>query len=173
MARTPIQAAGGIVLRGGKVPLFAVVQRRRDREWVLPKGKLYRGESAVACARREVLEETGTDVIVHEFIGAISYDTSSAPKVVQFWRMEAIEAPQQPLMKDIRAVEWLPLNEAVKKLSLPREQLFLRNIGPLAQSLAGGTKPAADMKPAIVEARKDRPLDIIRRGLQRLLARRR
>ena len=37
-------------------------------------------------------------------------------------------------MKDIRAVEWLPLKEAVKRLSLPREQLFLRNVGPLVQN---------------------------------------
>lgn len=131
MGQSHIEAAGGIVLRGTRV---AVVQRRKDRCWVLPKGKLARGESAVAAARREVTEETGHDVTVHEFIGAISYDTPTAPKIVQFWRMEAADAATRPLMKDIRAVEWLPLKEAVKRLSLPREQLFLRNVGPLVQS---------------------------------------
>jgi 8-oxo-dGTP diphosphatase len=133
MTQVHIQAAGGIVLRGGARPLVAVVQRRKDRRWVLPKGKLNRNETALAAARREVVEETGHDVVVHEFIGAISYDTPTAPKIVQFWRMEAADAPQRPLMKDIRAVEWLPLNAAVERLSLPREQIFLRNIGPLAQ----------------------------------------
>lgn len=131
MGQSHIEAAGGIVLRGTRV---AVVQRRKDRCWVLPKGKLTRGETAVAAARREVTEETGHDVVVHEFIGAISYDTPTAPKIVQFWRMEAADAATRPLMKDIRAVEWLPLKEAVKRLSLPREQLFLRNVGPLVQS---------------------------------------
>ena len=132
MGQSHTEAAGGIVLRGTRV---AVVQRRKDRCWVLPKGKLARGETAVAAARREVTEETGHDVTVHEFIGAISYDTPTAPKIVQFWRMEAAtDAPSRPLMKDIRAVEWLPLKEAVKRLSLPREQLFLRNVGPLVQS---------------------------------------
>lgn len=134
MGQTHIEAAGGIVLRGGARPLVAVVQRRKDRRWVLPKGKLNRGESTVAAARREAIEETGHDVLVHEFIGAISYDTGAAPKVVQFWRMEALDTPPRPLTKDIRAVEWLPLNAAVKRLSLPREQVFLRNVGPLAQS---------------------------------------
>lgn len=131
MGQSHIEAAGGIVLRGTRV---AVVQRRKDRCWVLPKGKLARGETAVAAARREVTEETGHDVVVHEFIGAISYDTPTAPKIVQFWRMEAVDAPTRPLMRDIRAVEWLPLKDAVKRLSLPREQLFLRNVGPLVQS---------------------------------------
>lgn len=130
-------------MRGGRKPLVAIVQRRKDRGWVLPKGKLARGESAIAAARREVIEETGHDVVVHEFIGAISYKTRGAPKVVQFWRMEAVEAPPRPLMKDIRAVEWLPLGAAVHRLSLPREQLFLRNIGPLALSLARQTAPRA------------------------------
>jgi hypothetical protein len=38
--RTPIMAAGGIVIRNGAKPLLAVVQRRRANAWVLPKGKL-------------------------------------------------------------------------------------------------------------------------------------
>ena len=33
-------AAGGIVVRGTHTPLIAVVQRRKDDGWVLPKGKL-------------------------------------------------------------------------------------------------------------------------------------
>ena len=146
MAR-PIEAAGGIVLRGQAEPRFAIAQRRKDRAWVLPKGKLNRGERAIDGARREAIEETGHEVIVHEFLGAISYDTSKAPKVVQFWRMEALDTPQHPLMKDIRAVEWLPLKDAVKRLSLPREKAFLRSVGPQARTMALITGPA---KPVVI-----------------------
>ena len=42
---SPILAAGGIVLRGGIRPHVAIVRLRRDKAWVLPKGKLYPGES--------------------------------------------------------------------------------------------------------------------------------
>src|SRR5262249_39372703 len=66
-ARAPILAAGGILLREGSRPRIAIVRLRRDKSWVLPKGKLYPGEHAVAAARREVMEETGHQVSVHEF----------------------------------------------------------------------------------------------------------
>lgn len=39
-------------------------QRREDGDWVLPGGRAPAGESMVACARRETLEETGLDVVV-------------------------------------------------------------------------------------------------------------
>src|SRR5262245_50615523 len=135
MGQAPILAAGGIVIRGGAKPLIAIVQRRKDNAWVLPKGKLKRNERAVAAARREVIEETGHDVFVHEYLGAISYDVSGRPKVVQFWRMQASHQPGGEPMHEIRAVEWLPLPSAIERLSRPVERLFLRNVGRLAVKL--------------------------------------
>ena len=57
MARSPVMAAGGIVLRQGQTPLVAVVRLRKRNEWVLPKGKLDDGETPRAAAEREVVEE--------------------------------------------------------------------------------------------------------------------
>ena len=129
MARKTIQAAGGIVVRNGARPLIAVVQRAKDELWVLPRGKLKFNESAIAGARREVVEETGHRVKVREFLGAITYRARGRPKVVQFWHMQAAVNPSRDVMKDIMAVEWLPLRAAVRRLSYPLEKLFLRNIG--------------------------------------------
>jgi 8-oxo-dGTP diphosphatase len=129
MARKTIQAAGGIVVRGGARPRIAVVQRSKDEAWVLPRGKLERGENPATGARREVVEETGHRVKVHEFLGAITYRARGRPKVVQFWRMQAYERPSRDVMKDIVAVEWLPLAAAVRRLSYPLEKLFLRHVG--------------------------------------------
>jgi 8-oxo-dGTP diphosphatase len=129
MARKTIQAAGGIVVRGGARPRIAVVQRSKDERWVLPRGKLEHGENPASGARREVVEETGHRVKVHEFLGAITYRARGRPKVVQFWRMQAYERPSRDVMKDIVAVEWLPLAAAVRRLSYPLEKLFLRHVG--------------------------------------------
>jgi 8-oxo-dGTP diphosphatase len=135
-----IQAAGGIVVRGGARPLFAVVQRSKDDKWVLPRGKLKRDENPVIGARREVVEETGHRVEVNEFLGAITYRAGGRPKVVQFWQMQAEEEASHELMADIVAVEWLPLKAAVRRLSYPLEKLFLRNVGRRAAKQRSGRK---------------------------------
>ncbi|HME30055.1 MAG TPA: NUDIX domain-containing protein [Pseudolabrys sp.] len=132
MAGKTVHAAGGIVVRNGRRPLIAVVQRAKDELWVLPRGKLKFNESALAGARREVVEETGHRVRVREFLGAITYRARGRPKVVQFWCMQAEVNPSRDVMKDIIAVEWLPLSAAVRRLSYPLERLFLRNVGRVA-----------------------------------------
>jgi 8-oxo-dGTP diphosphatase len=127
--RRSVEAAGGIVMRGRVRPLFAVVQLSRQRAWVLPKGKLNRGETALAAARREAVEETGHDVEVHEFLGSLSYMSAGRPKTVRFWRMQASSRPVAKLMRDVRAVRWLPLSQAVTRLTHEREKLFLEKAG--------------------------------------------
>lgn len=139
MTGTPILAAGGIVLRTGDAPLIAVVLMRKRKDWVLPKGKLNRGESAREAAEREVLEETGHGVRIHEFLGTLAYETNGRPKIVHFWRMEADSAPTRSLMKDISDVDWLPLTEAVERLSRGYEKAFLAEVGPVALAMAAGT----------------------------------
>ena len=116
------------MVRNGARPLIAVVQRAKDELWVLPRGKLKRKESAVAGARREVVEETGHRVRVREFLGAITYRARGRPKVVRFWRMQAEVKPSRDVMNDIIAVEWLPISAAARRLSYPLEKLFLRSV---------------------------------------------
>ena len=155
MARDPVLAAGGIVLRRDPTPLFAVVRLRKRDEWVLPKGKLDDGETPLAAAKREVLEETGHDVTVHEFLGTLVYEISGRSKIVHYWRMEARGGQTHELMSDIRAVDWLPLEAALERLSRISERAFLANVGPRALlSLSRRTKAKA----LAVRKRRDRDL---------------
>jgi 8-oxo-dGTP diphosphatase len=137
MARAPVMAAGGIVLRRGASPLIAVVRQRKRNEWVLPKGKLDDGETPQQAAHREVLEETGHDVAIHEFLGTLVYQSGGRSKVVHFWRMEADGGPVRELMNDIKAVDWLTLDDAIARLSREYERAFLIQVGPIALAAAG------------------------------------
>jgi 8-oxo-dGTP diphosphatase len=158
--RAPILAAGGIVIRSGPKPVVAIVQRRRDNAWVLPKGKLKPNEKPIAAAKREATEETGCDVRVHEFLGVISNLGGNAPKITHFWRMQAIDGSAGKLMSDIKAVEWLSLRAAIDRLSLPHEQSFLRNVGPhalrgaaekaRARAVCATTEPPVDRAPTAI-----------------------
>jgi 8-oxo-dGTP diphosphatase len=158
MARTPVLAAGGIVLRQEETPLIAVVRLRKRNEWVLPKGKLDDGETPRDAAEREVMEETGHDVDVHDFLGTLVYESGGRSKVVHYWRMEANGEQVYDLMDDVRAVDWLPLEAAVERLTRGHEQAFLANVGPLALEAAAPAKAArrSKPKPAVSEQRGGR-----------------
>jgi 8-oxo-dGTP diphosphatase len=156
MARTPVMAAGGIVLRREKNPRIAVVRLRKRNEWVLPKGKLDDGETPRAAAEREVLEETGHDVSVHEFLGTLVYESGGGFKVVHYWRMQADGEPAHELMHDIKEVDWLPLDAALARLSRGSERAFLANVGPIALQAAATAETARRSRAKAVAPEKRR-----------------
>lgn len=64
--RRPGIGVGAIVRRGNRVLLGHRRSRSHgDSVWQFPGGHLEWGESVYDCARREVLEETGLDVVCH------------------------------------------------------------------------------------------------------------
>jgi 8-oxo-dGTP diphosphatase len=62
--------------------------------------------------------------------------------------MEARGDAVHELMRDIRAVDWLPLGDAVDRLSRGYERAFLENVGPIALAAArkARAKPPAPAK---------------------------
>jgi 8-oxo-dGTP diphosphatase len=160
MARTPVLGAGGIVLRREDPARIAVVRLRKRNEWVLPKGKLDDGETPRAAAEREVLEETGHNVSVHEFLGTLVYQSGGRSKVVHYWRMEAGGAQVHELMHDVKAVDWLPLGDAIERLSRGYERAFLENVGPLAVQAAAHARASrrSKAKQPVPVKRRSRPV---------------
>ena len=81
-----IEAAGGVVwrtTRKGQLELV-IIHRPRRRDGSLPKGKLRRRESALACAVREVREETGLHfTVVDELPETLYDDRRGRPKRVR------------------------------------------------------------------------------------------
>jgi 8-oxo-dGTP diphosphatase len=123
----PIAAAGGLLWRSTSNELkIALVHRSRYDDWTLPKGKLNPGETWLEAALREVKEETGRDVRVLGFAGAIAYETDKGPKIVRFWNM-AIggEGRSSVDSSEVAEVEWFSPAEATERLSYPLEKALM------------------------------------------------
>jgi 8-oxo-dGTP diphosphatase len=170
----PVMAAGGIVVREAARPLIAVVRLRKDKAWVLPKGKLKPGESAIAAAKREAQEETGHTVVVHEFLGSMSHANDGRHKIVQFWRMTPAGGPTRALGSDVKAVKWLPLKQAIETLTRTHEKVFLANVGAAAvkatRHASRHVPIEAPISPAPPESREPAPrgrvVDTVRNWLR-------
>jgi ADP-ribose pyrophosphatase YjhB (NUDIX family) len=68
-ANSLVVAASAVIEEPGKV---LMIRRLDSGNWALPGGQLELGESLAACARREVLEETGIAVEVTGIVGIYS-----------------------------------------------------------------------------------------------------
>jgi len=123
-----IQAAGAVLWRysTSKKIEIALVHRPRYDDWSLPKGKVEEKESHIACAYREVLEETGYASIFGPQIGQAMYKVPEGKKVVRYWSAQAIGEPVGSIDKDeIDEILWLEEKEARKKLTLDDDRAIV------------------------------------------------
>jgi len=74
----PVPAAGGVILRDGKVCLVRRSVQPRLGDWTLPAGFIEYDESPRACAEREIAEETGLAVKTDDVLGV--YDGFDDPR---------------------------------------------------------------------------------------------
>jgi len=128
-ADTPvIRAAGAVLWRysANKKIEIALVHRPRYDDWSLPKGKVEEKESHIACAYREVLEETGYASIFGPQIGQAMYKVPEGKKVVRYWSAQAIGEPVGTIDKnEIDEILWLEVKEARKKLTVDDDRAIV------------------------------------------------
>jgi 8-oxo-dGTP diphosphatase len=124
-----IEAAGGILWR--KTALgreLALIHRPRYDDWTLPKGKREPGEQWQETALREVYEETSQQPTLKNFVGSIAYLANGVPKIVLFWNMAVAESTEFQPNREVNKMVWLPLEEALKKISYESERDLLTKL---------------------------------------------
>lgn len=107
-----VEAAGGIVEKNGK---FLMIHRKK--KWDLPKGKKEKRETLEDCAKREVEEETGVEVVVNEKIIHIWHTYMQNQKFIlkktHWFSMTCISdkkiSPQTE--EGISQVKWMTMND--------------------------------------------------------------
>jgi 8-oxo-dGTP diphosphatase len=121
-----IEAAGGVVVRDGKV---ALVHRPRYDDWTLPKGKPDGGESFEEAALREVGEETGLRPRLVRELPTTNYEVSGRPKVVRYWLMDVEHAGPFVPNDETDQLRWVAPDEALRLLTYDRDRELLAAAG--------------------------------------------
>jgi 8-oxo-dGTP diphosphatase len=130
-SRAVVRAAGGVLTRAGSGGTeVLVVHRPRYDDWSFPKGKLDPGEDDETAARREVLEETGCRVDLHEELPVRRYtDRKGRPKQVRYWRMTVVGSDPFVPNDEVDALRWIPVDEAATLLSYDGDRRLLEVLG--------------------------------------------
>ncbi|NUL06600.1 NUDIX hydrolase [Streptomyces lunaelactis] len=103
---------------------ICLVHRPKYDDWSHPKGKLKRGEDALAGAVREVLEETGRSCVPGARLPTAHYIANARPKQVSYWAAEATTGSFVS-NEEVDRVLWLPPAAARNRLTQPRDRTLL------------------------------------------------
>lgn len=113
-----IRAAGALLWRENSDLAIevALIHRPLYDDWSLPKGKVEMGETALQCAYREVLEETGIRASFTRQLGAIEYEESGQQKRVKYWAAYcALNQSEFIANEEVDKMKWLPATQALEQ----------------------------------------------------------
>ncbi|MGW2651288.1 NUDIX hydrolase [Streptomyces sp. NPDC001393] len=124
MNDTLVRAAGCVLWRRSPVSgdlEICLVHRPKYDDWSHPKGKLKRGEDALAGALREVAEETGYTAAPGAELPTLRYVANGRPKQVRYWAAEAVGGHFTP-SDEVDRILWLSPAAARSRLTQPRDR---------------------------------------------------
>jgi 8-oxo-dGTP diphosphatase len=113
---TPVEAAGE--------PEVCLVHRPKYDDWSHPKGKLKRGEDALAGALREVEEETGHRATPGAPLSTVKYYAGGRPKRVRYWAARATAGAFTP-NDEVDRILWLSPAAARNRLTQPQDRTLV------------------------------------------------
>ena len=114
-----ISAAGAVVWRKHKDNFteVAIIHRPKYDDWSFPKGKIEVGESLIACAHREVLEETNLQTEFGPHLGQVEYFTPDGLKKVTYWSAKVISEKPFRANTEVDQLKWIPITKVIEVLT--------------------------------------------------------
>lgn len=105
-----IEVSAGLVFRGGKL----LITQRRPQDhlgglWEFPGGKREAAETFEDCLRRELKEELGIEVAVHEVMETITHAYPEKTVLLRFYRCSWLANEPQPI--GCHALAWVRREE--------------------------------------------------------------
>jgi len=111
-----IRQAGAVAYRLEKQePRFLLVTSRRDpSKWIFPKGHIEDGETAAACAVRELREEAGAAGHAVKALATLMFDSGDETVEVKYFLVEALDDGDA---REGRKLKWLSARKAIEQVS--------------------------------------------------------
>jgi 8-oxo-dGTP diphosphatase len=125
-----IRAAGALLWRenSDRAIEIALIHRPKYDDWTLPKGKIETGETALQCAYRELIEETGIQGAFTRQLGSVEYEEGEEKKRVIYWAAQAASTPFEFTPNDeVDKIVWLSGSEAMESATHPSDIEIIEN----------------------------------------------
>jgi 8-oxo-dGTP pyrophosphatase MutT (NUDIX family) len=115
-----------------------LITSRDTRRWIIPKGNIGRGKTALEAAEQEAFEEAGVTGTVAGTIplGFYMYfkrhdDDTTTPVSVEVYLLKVERQHKKWPEKGMRKLRWLPVPEAIKKVEEPGVVPLLKRLAEL------------------------------------------
>ena len=161
---SPILAAGAVLWRKSEKKKIEVliIHRPKYDDWTFPKGKAEVGEPLIACAYREVLEETNIETAFGPYLGEVEYLTNDGKKKVSFWSAKVVKEKDFKPNAEVDQLKWVEVTKVKELLTLDTDRKILEQF----LQIEPDTKPLVLLRHAKAVTRDewqgeddDRPLD--------------
>ena len=161
---SPILAAGAVLWRKSEKKKIEVliIHRPKYDDWTFPKGKAEIGEPLIACAYREVLEETNIETAFGPYLGEVEYLTNDGKKKVSFWSVKVVKEKDFKPNTEVDQLKWVEVTKVKELLTLDTDRKILEQF----LQIEPDTKPLILLRHAKAVTRDewqgeddDRPLD--------------
>ena len=159
-----ILAAGAVLWRKSEKKKIEVliIHRPKYDDWTFPKGKAEVAEPLIACAYREVLEETNIETAFGPYLGEVEYLTNDGKKKVSFWSAKVVKEKDFKPNTEVDQLKWVEVTKVKEMLTLDTDRKILEQF----LQIEPDTKPLVLLRHAKAVTRDewqgeddDRPLD--------------
>lgn len=126
------KSCGGIIYynKEGKKE-YLLIKHLNGEHWSFPKGHMEKGETAIQTAKREILEETGLDVLINEdiFASTLYFPKKDVIKHVVFFLAESNSKIITIQESEVLSYKWVSEEEVLDALTYENDkQLFKKLI---------------------------------------------
>ncbi|MDQ3953311.1 MAG: NUDIX hydrolase [Actinomycetota bacterium] len=126
----PQVAVGAIVVKDDRLLMIRRAKEPGAGLWSLPGGRIEHGEYLADALQREVAEETGLDVRVHDLVGILEV-VGEPHYVILDYYAEVLGDDAPVASGDVSDARWVPLDEVASLPCTPRFEETLRGWGVL------------------------------------------